>query len=383
MAIPALVLVHGGGFAADSWELTVAEVRRLAPELNVVPLDMPGRRHVPGDLREMLVADYVDSLVGDIENAGLEDLVIVGHSLGGMMLPGVVTKLGAARVREMIFAAALLPAEGTSIVDSSPWLVAKFARRRANKGVPSPVPKWMSRFVYMNGVPRAERRFMAGKEYAESLRILTEKVSRRGIGRCGHHVAAGQHHRGGLQRVTGQARVPGIGAHPAAERKTRDADGGATAGGHRPPPGGQRLLQRIHIGRRGDRHVAGSAVEVGSAGKPAQVQDHCAGSTGRADVRMSAAPRCDLHVVGRRERHRLLHVRLRRNSHHRSGIQRSQNESKTPLAVVNWAPLAGSSTLPPMEAARPVQPPPGSAPAGMGPNAAPPASTDTAPRRKL
>ncbi|MDT5146566.1 MAG: hypothetical protein QOC58_1211 [Mycobacterium sp.] len=181
MAIPALVLVHGGGFAADSWELTVAEVRRLAPELNVVPLDMPGRRHVPGDLREMLVADYVDSLVGDIENAGLEDLVIVGHSLGGMMLPGVVTKLGAARVREMIFAAALLPAEGTSIVDSSPWLVAKFARRRANKGVPSPAPKWMSRFVYMNGVPRAERRFMAGKEYAESLRILTEKVSRRGM----------------------------------------------------------------------------------------------------------------------------------------------------------------------------------------------------------
>jgi alpha-beta hydrolase superfamily lysophospholipase len=48
----------------------------------------------------------------------VEDIVIVGHSMGGMTLPGVVTKLGAARVHEMIFAAAFLPPEGTSIVES-------------------------------------------------------------------------------------------------------------------------------------------------------------------------------------------------------------------------------------------------------------------------
>ena len=142
MALPALVLVHGGGFAADSWELTVAEIHRLAPELTVLALDMPGRRGKPGDLREMTIADYVDSLVGDIECAGLEDIVIVGHSLGGMTLPGAVTKLGAARVREMIFAAAFLPPEGTSIVDSSPWLLARIARRFAKRGVPRETPRW-------------------------------------------------------------------------------------------------------------------------------------------------------------------------------------------------------------------------------------------------
>jgi pimeloyl-ACP methyl ester carboxylesterase len=181
MALPGLVLVHGGGLAADSWELTVEEIHRLAPELSVLALDLPGRRNKPGDLREMNLADFVDSLVGDIESAGLGDIVIVGHSIGGMPLPGVVTKLGAARVREMIFAAALLPPEGTSIVDSSPWLVATMARRAAKKNVPSETPKWMARFVYLNGVPLHRRRFMAGKLYAESLRLLTEKVSRRGM----------------------------------------------------------------------------------------------------------------------------------------------------------------------------------------------------------
>lgn len=181
MALPALVLVHGGGLAADSWELTVEEIHQLAPELTVVALDMPGRRNKPGDLTEMTIADYVDSLVGDIESAALEEVVIVGHSMGGMTLPGVVTKLGAARVLEMIFAAAFLPPEGTSIVESSPWLIGTVARRVAKKNVPTETPKWMARFAYLNGVPSHRRRFMTSKLYAESLRILTEKVSRRGM----------------------------------------------------------------------------------------------------------------------------------------------------------------------------------------------------------
>jgi pimeloyl-ACP methyl ester carboxylesterase len=181
MALPGLVLVHGGGLAADSWELTIEEIHRLAPELTVLAPDMPGRRNKPGNLREMTIADYVDSLVGDIESAGLEDIVIVAHSMGGMPLPGVAAKLGPARVREMIFAAAFLPPEGTSIVESSPWVIATIARRRAKKNVPTPTPKSYARFVFMNGIPAHRRRFMAGKLYAESLRILTEKVSRRGM----------------------------------------------------------------------------------------------------------------------------------------------------------------------------------------------------------
>lgn len=181
MALPALVLVHGGGLAADSWELTIDEIHRLAPELTVLALDMPGRRNKPGDLKKMTIADFVDSLIGDIESAELEDIVIVGHSMGAMPLPGVVTKLGPARVREMIFAASFLPPEGTSIVDSSPWQIATIARYRAKKNMPMPAPKWYARLVFMNGVPLHRRRFMTGKLYAESLRILTEKVSRRGM----------------------------------------------------------------------------------------------------------------------------------------------------------------------------------------------------------
>jgi pimeloyl-ACP methyl ester carboxylesterase len=181
MALPTLVLVHGGGLAADSWELTVDEIHRQEPRLTVVTLDMPGRRNKPADLVRLTIADYVDSLVGDIERAALKNIVIVGHSMGGMMLPGVVTRLGTARVREMIFAAAFVPPEGMSIVDSSPWLIERIARRIAEKGVPTETPKWLARFTYVNGVPPRRRRFLSGKLCAESPRILTEKVSWRGM----------------------------------------------------------------------------------------------------------------------------------------------------------------------------------------------------------
>jgi hypothetical protein len=50
MALPALVLVHGGGLAADSWELAIEEIHHLAPELTVLAPDLPGRRYNPGDL---------------------------------------------------------------------------------------------------------------------------------------------------------------------------------------------------------------------------------------------------------------------------------------------------------------------------------------------
>lgn len=87
----------------------------------------------------MTLADYADSLVANIESTGLKEIVVVAHSMGGLPLPGVAAKLGSARVREMIFAAAFLPPEGTSIVDGSPWQIATIARRRAKRNVPKPM----------------------------------------------------------------------------------------------------------------------------------------------------------------------------------------------------------------------------------------------------
>ena len=133
MALPALVLVHGGGLAADCWDLTVGEIHRQAPELDVLAVDLPGRRDKPG----------------------------------------------ASRVREMVLATAFVPPEGTAVVDTLTGPLAPLARRNAKKGGASKTPSVSARFVYFNGVPRARRRFMAGRLYLEAARILAENVSSR------------------------------------------------------------------------------------------------------------------------------------------------------------------------------------------------------------
>lgn len=188
MPMPALVLVHGGGLAADCWDLTVGEIRRLAPELTVIAPDLPGRRNKPGELITACIDGWVDSVVSDIEDAALDDFVIVGHSLAGVTVPGVVTKLGSARVREMILATAQVPANGSALVDTLPGALSWYARRTAKRNVQKSrslrlggLPTALARFVFCNGMTSAQRRFTLARSCQESPSIMIEKVDRSGM----------------------------------------------------------------------------------------------------------------------------------------------------------------------------------------------------------
>jgi pimeloyl-ACP methyl ester carboxylesterase len=181
MALPGLVLVHGGAHAGDCWDLTVDEIRRLEPDLDVLAVDLPGRGSSPGDLNRLAVDDWVDSLIADIEDAGFEQLVIVGHSMAGLTVPGVVTKLGSSRVREMVLAAAFVPPNGKSVVDTLPGIVGWYARRKADSGQSGVLPNALAEFVFCNGMTRRQRSFNRDRFYAESPSVIFDKADRSGL----------------------------------------------------------------------------------------------------------------------------------------------------------------------------------------------------------
>ncbi|WP_166903386.1 alpha/beta fold hydrolase [Mycobacterium sp. DL440] len=181
MTLPDLVLVHGGEHAADCWELTIAELRCQEPELRVLAVDLPGHGNKPGNLATATIGEWVDSVVADIEDAGLGDIVIVGHSMAGVTVPGVVAKLGSTRVREMILATAFIPRQGQAIVDTLGGPLAFFARRAAKAGDPVKVPRLAAQYAFCNGMTRAQRQFAMSRLYAESARIPAEPVDRSGL----------------------------------------------------------------------------------------------------------------------------------------------------------------------------------------------------------
>jgi pimeloyl-ACP methyl ester carboxylesterase len=178
VTLPALVLVHGGEHAGDCWDLVVAELHRQEPELRTLAVDLPGRGRTPGDLSTATIGAWVDSVVADIEEAGLGDVVIVGHSMAGVTVPGVVAKLGSARVREMILAAAFVPPQGQSIVDTLGGPLAVFARHAAKGRRPVKIPGVVTRYAFCNGMTREQSRLTMSKLRAESPRIPGESVDR-------------------------------------------------------------------------------------------------------------------------------------------------------------------------------------------------------------
>lgn len=179
--LPDLVLVHGGEHAADCWDLVLAEVRRQEPELRSLAVDLPGHGHKPGDLSTVTIAEWVDSVVADIEEAELGDIVIVGHSMAGVTVPGVVAKLGSSRVREMILASAFVPPQGLTIADTLHGPLAFFARHAARIGRPMKIPAPAARWAFCNGMTAAQRQLTMAKLHAESARIAGESVDRSGL----------------------------------------------------------------------------------------------------------------------------------------------------------------------------------------------------------
>jgi pimeloyl-ACP methyl ester carboxylesterase len=178
MALPALVLIHGGAHAGDCWDLTVAELARQEPQLRFLAVDLPGRGSKPANLADVTIADFVDSVVADVEDAGLGDLVVVGHSLGGLTVPGVVAKLGTRRVREMVMLSAFVPPQGRSVAQALRGPLVPLARSAGLIGRSFPMPVAAARFAFCNGMTREQRRFALSRLYPESVKVIVEPVDR-------------------------------------------------------------------------------------------------------------------------------------------------------------------------------------------------------------
>lgn len=88
---PALVLVHGFGGSTYAWDKLTP---LLASQYTVYALDLPGfgLSDKPADASYALTAQ-ADSVCALIEKLGIEETVLIGHSMGGVIVADAAAKL--------------------------------------------------------------------------------------------------------------------------------------------------------------------------------------------------------------------------------------------------------------------------------------------------
>ena len=98
-------LVHGAWHGAWCWDHLAAELHRRGH--HTVAVDLPDGDPAAG------CASYAETVTAALGGAG-QDVVLVGHSLGGLTIPLVAA---ARPVRRLVFLSALLPQPGRSLDD--------------------------------------------------------------------------------------------------------------------------------------------------------------------------------------------------------------------------------------------------------------------------
>lgn len=112
------VLVHGGGHGGWCWQRVARALRRQGHEVYAPTLTGFGERsHLGG--AETPFETFVTDVAQVIEFEGLTDVVLVGHSMGGVVIPRVAQRLPE-RIRQVVWLAAVVCADGESLLQAVP-----------------------------------------------------------------------------------------------------------------------------------------------------------------------------------------------------------------------------------------------------------------------
>ena len=111
-----LAFVHGGGQGAWVWGETVGALTAASDRVRCLTLDVPGcgaKRH--RDISLLDIDDVARELIAEIDESELQNVVLVGHSQAGMLLPRMV-EYAPARFDRLVYVTCSAPPPGTSIM---------------------------------------------------------------------------------------------------------------------------------------------------------------------------------------------------------------------------------------------------------------------------
>jgi pimeloyl-ACP methyl ester carboxylesterase len=167
------VLVHGAWHGGWKWRFVAPILRRAGHEVFTPTLTGLGERaHLarPGIDLDL----HVQDVVAVLEMEDLRDVVLLGHSYGGMVITGVAER-APERIRRLVYLDAFVPENGKCLLDyveqAVPERAAAFRKEGGQLGsvTPPPLSLW--------GLVRPEHlAFARQRENAHSFHCFTQPV---------------------------------------------------------------------------------------------------------------------------------------------------------------------------------------------------------------
>jgi pimeloyl-ACP methyl ester carboxylesterase len=168
------VIVHGGWGGGWEWTPVARLLRDRGHDVYTPTLTGLGERAHLGGQRVGL-GDHVADLLAVLEFEELRDVILCGHSYGGMVVTGAADQ-APDRVRLLVYLDGLVPKDGQSTVDVLPDGAgdAILGPPESRTGEPIPMPE----FIYPTegSVPEEVRRRYLARVRPHPLRTLTEPL---------------------------------------------------------------------------------------------------------------------------------------------------------------------------------------------------------------
>jgi pimeloyl-ACP methyl ester carboxylesterase len=136
------VLVHGAWHGGWKWRYVAPILRRAGHEVFAPTLTGLGERaHLAGPSIDL--DSHVQDVVAVLETEDLREVVLVGHSYGGMVITGVAERC-AGRLRRLVYLDAFVPESGKCLLDyvdaAVPERAARFREEGERTGTVAPPP---------------------------------------------------------------------------------------------------------------------------------------------------------------------------------------------------------------------------------------------------
>lgn len=114
------VLVHGGGHGSWCWDRVAPLLRAGGHQVHAPCLTGVGER--AGELSPSVnLSAHVADVAALIEREELRDVILAGHSYGGMVITGTAGRVPG-RIAELVFLDAPQPRDGECLADASPGM---------------------------------------------------------------------------------------------------------------------------------------------------------------------------------------------------------------------------------------------------------------------